>query len=76
MENVIYIGRAVGGVMHNQLYVRRPVMTIARLEKTFPLIGALFVPCDEYEQALRELETPGSDIYLAAEQLRRGKLNG
>lgn len=76
MENVIYIGRSVGGVMHNQLYVRRPVMTITRLEKTFPLIGALFVPCDEYEQALRELETPGSDIYLAAEQLRRGKLNG
>lgn len=76
MENVIYIGRTVDMVKTNQLFVRRPVKTIAALEKKFPLVGALFVPCDEYEQALRELETPGSDINLAYEQVRRGKLNG
>ena len=76
MENVIYIGRTVDYVKHNQLYTRRPDNIIAQLEKKFPLIGALFVPVDEYTSALRELETPGSDIYLAAEQVRRGRLNG
>ena len=76
MENVIYIGRTVEGVKHNQLFIRRPVNTIAALEKKFPLIGALFVSVDEYATALADLETPGSDTNLAYEQVRRGKLNG
>ena len=73
MENVIYIGRRVGSVMTNQLYVTRPDELIEQLSERYPLIGLLFVPVEQYGAALKELATPGSALATAYEQTKEVK---
>ncbi len=73
MENHIYIGRSVGGVMTNQLFTKRPDDLITTLSETYPLIGNLFVPIEEYSAAMRELASAGSLRALAYEQTKGGK---
>lgn len=76
MDNVIYLGRHVSGVMTNQLFTVRPAELIERLEEDYPLIGRLFVPVEEYATAIQELATPGSAIAIAYEQTKGGGING
>ena len=76
MDNVIYLGRHVSGVMTNQLFTSRPNDLIAVLEADYPLIGLLFVPVDEYATAIKDLATPGSARAIAYEQTKGGGING
>lgn len=70
MENTIYIGRSVQGVMKNQLFTTRPDSLIAELSKTYRHIGALFVNVEDFASALQELNTPGSAIWQAAQEVK------
>ena len=76
MENVIYIGRRVGSVMTNQLFTTRPYELIEQLSETYPLIGMLFVPVENYSDALKELATAGSALAIAYEQTKEVRGNG
>jgi len=66
MTNVIYTGKTMGGVMHNQVFVKRPTEIIAELEKTNPGIGAKFISVDEYA---------GVQVKATAAELKGGKKN-
>lgn len=76
MDNVIYLGRHVSGVMTNQLFTTRPNDLIETLSVDYPLIGLLFVPVEEYAAAIKELATPGSALAIAYEQTKGGGVNG
>lgn len=76
MDNVIYLGRHVEGVMTNQLFTARPDEIIERLSADYPLIGLLFVPVEDYATAIKELATPGSARAIAYEQTKGGGVNG
>ncbi len=77
MTNVIYIGRSVGAVMENQLFVRFPKRIVASLKNDYPLIDALFVPVTNLDSALDELKDPATKRYKAYKQVGgEGRRNG
>ena len=67
----IYIGanRKKYNLKRNRVYTNRPESLIQPLKEKFNLIDKLFVPVDDLNIALDEMQTKGTPRYLALRQI-------
>ena len=74
MTQEIYIGatRKIGDIdlKHNRVYTSRPLEMISKLEmRGLNLAGKLFVSVKNFSKAAKEVETPGTVLSVANEQI-------
>lgn len=71
---VIYIGPNIllKGLKKYTVYKTVPTELIAEQEKAFPAIGRLFVDVDALGDAMNDVTTKGTPLYLAFQEITGG----
>lgn len=74
-ESYMYIGQSLlsAGLLKNQVFRGGKPAMLDSLKEKYPLIEQLFVPIARIDNAMAEVKTKGTVLYLANQQLLGGE---
>lgn len=75
VERYMYMGKSIirAGLFHGQVFRGGKPAVLETLKEKYPLIEQLFVPIGEIDEAWEAVETKGTPLYLANQQIVGGE---